>query len=274
MFISPMLLQKIDRPFNDPSWISELKLDGIRCLISKFDSKVSIYSRHNNEISSMFPELTDLPIQAGTILDGELIVSNDQGKPDFEAVMERFKSRKSLHDISYCVFDILYFKGKKVTSLPLLERKQILSEIIREDTKLLTKVNWIEGNGEAFFDLIKQQDLEGIVLKKSDSKYQIDKRSYDWLKVINYKYGQVYISGIRKNAFGLLLNFENGQYAGILEFMKPAARKEFYKVYRDLITGENDKFIYLDPKLRIKIKYRNLTKNGLLRIPSFVDWAV
>ena len=70
-----------------------------------------------------------------------------------------------------------------------------------------------------------------------------------------------------------MLNFDNGRYAGLLEFMSQVNRKEFYKQYRDYIVEENDKFIYLDPKLKAKVKYRNLTKKGLLRIPSFVEWA-
>lgn len=273
MFISPMLLHKIDKPFDDTEWITELKLDGFRCILSKFNNKVRIYTRHHNEISSMFKELTNLPIPDGTILDGEIIVSNEEGKPDFEAVMERFKSKKAPYEISYCVFDVLYYNNKKVSSLPLIERKALLQEIVPEDSKLLTKVQWTYGNGLAYFDLVEQLDLEGIVLKKADSKYQIDKRSNVWLKVINYKYDQVYISGLRKGEFGLLLNFEDGSYAGVLEFMKPAVRKEFYRVYKDLVIKENDKYIYLDPKLKINVKYRNLTKKGLLRIPSFLEWA-
>lgn len=94
------------------------------------------------------------------------------------------------------------------------------------------------------------------------------------MKGFNYKYDQVYISRLRKNEFDLFLNFEDGSYAVVLEFMKRTARKEFYKIYWELVTMENDKFIYLDPKLKINVKYRNLAKKGLLRIPSFVDWAI
>jgi DNA ligase-1 len=170
MFISPMLLHKIDQPFDDSEWISELKLDGFRCLVSKFDDKIRIYTRHNNEITANFPELHDINIPNGTILDGEIIVSDDEGKPEFEAVMERFQSKRSLHEITYCVFDVIYYKGDKITSLPLITRKRLLAEIIPEETPLITKVKWIEGNGSTFFNLVKQQDLEGIVLKKADSK--------------------------------------------------------------------------------------------------------
>jgi DNA ligase 1 len=272
MFLSPMLLHKSEHPFDDDSYITELKLDGFRTVWTKFENKVRVYTRHNNEITSMFPELIDLPVPDGTALDGEIIVTDDRGRPDFEAVMERFRSKKSAHDISFSVFDILYFNHEKVTSLPLVKRKEILEGVIADDTPLLNKVQWVRGKGVQYFELIKQHDLEGVVLKKADSKYRIDKRSEDWLKVINYKYESVYISGLRKGDFGLLLSFENGKYAGLMEFMAPASRKEFYKQYREFVVDENDRFIYLDPHLKAKVKYRNLTKNGLLRIPSFVEW--
>ncbi|TMU86582.1 hypothetical protein FGG79_00060 [Bacillus sp. BHET2] len=90
--------------------------------------------------------------------------------------------------------------------------------------------------------------------------------------MINYKYENVYISGLRKGDFGLRLNFEERKYAGLVEFMTPHSRQELYKQYRDFVVDENDRFIFLDPQLKIKVKYRNLTKNGLLRIPSLVEW--
>lgn len=273
MFLPPMLLHQSEHPFDDDSYITELKLDGFRTVWTKFNNKVRIYTRHNNEITSMFPELIDLPVPDGTVLDGEIIVTDDQGRPDFEAVMERFRSKRSLHSISFSVFDILYLNNEKITSLPLLERKGILVDVIADDTPLLNKVQWVEGKGVQYFELIKERDLEGTVQKKADSKYQTNKRSRDWLKVINYKYEDVYVSGLRKGDFGLRLNFEDGNYAGLMEFMAPQGRKEFYKQYKEFVVGENDRFIYLDPQLKIKVKYRNLTKNGLLRIPSFVEWA-
>jgi DNA ligase 1 len=268
-----MLLHKSDHPFEDDNYITELKLDGFRAILSKFNDKVQIYTRHKNEVTSKFPELVNLPLPNGIILDGEIIVTDDKGRPNFEAVMERFMSSKSGHTISFSVFDIIYFNGEKVTNLPLLERKELVNKVIPEDTPILNKVQWIEGNAEQYFQLIKQHELEGIVQKKADSKYQINKRSHDWLKVINYQYDDVFISGLRKDEFGLLLNFENGKYAGIMEFMPTSQRREFYKQYTDFIIEENDKFVYLDPKLKVKVKYRNLTKNGLLRIPSFVEWV-
>ncbi|MFB7641466.1 ATP-dependent DNA ligase [Peribacillus butanolivorans] len=274
MFISPMLLHKTEQPFDDGDIINELKLDGIRLILSKFDDRVKLYTRHNNEVSSKFPELLQVNIPEGTILDGEIIVTDQQGRPDFEAMMQRFQSKKSEHTIQYCVFDVIYHKGQKVTHLPLHERKELLEEMV-EDSNLICKVKWMYGNGPAYFELVKQQGLEGIVQKKANSKYQIGKRSYDWLKVINYQYTDAVITGLRKDEFGLLLGIEENNRikpAGIMEFVTPAARKQFYSQYEDLIVDENKKFIFLEPKIKCKVKFRNYTSAGLLRIPSFIEY--
>lgn len=273
MFISPMLLHKSNQPFDNDEWLTQLKLDGIRCILSKINGTINLYSRHKNNINSKFPELQSIEIPDNIILDGELIVYTNDGKPDFEAVMEKFMSSKSEYQVTFCVFDVIQYNNIRITHLPLIERLELLSDIVSEDNTLITKVPFVEGNAIAYFDLIKQQDLEGIVIKRKDSKYQINKRSSDWLKVINYKYTDVFIAGLRKEKFGLLLQYENGEYAGLLEFMQPVARREFYSKYRSLITGENNRFVFVTPQFRIKVKFRNYTKRGLLRIPSFVKWA-
>lgn len=269
-----MLLHKSEQPFEDIEFITELKLDGIRLILSKFNNQIKLYTRHNNEVTSKFPELLQIDIPDGTVLDGEIIVPGKDGKPDFEAMMERFQSRSSNHHIQYCVFDVIYRKGEKLTHLPLIERKDILESLIHND-QYFAKVQWMFGNGEAYFDLVKQHELEGIVLKRAVSKYQINKRSYDWLKVINYQYADVFITGLRKNEFGLLLGIEESNRikpAGIMEFVSPIARKQFYKQYQDLIIEEDKKFIHVEPKIKCRVKFRNYTKAGLLRIPSFVEY--
>ncbi|TKH07386.1 hypothetical protein FC678_22760 [Peribacillus simplex] len=156
------------------------------------------------------------------------------------------------------------------------ERKNLLDKIV-EDTDMICRVRWMYGNSPAYFELVKQQGLEGIVQKKANSKYEIGKRSHDWLKVINYQYADAVITGLRKYEFGLLLGIEvdNGiKPAGIMDFVTPVARKQFYNQYQNLIVDENNKFIYLDPKIKCRVKFRNYTKNGLLRIPSFVEYIL
>lgn len=201
------------------------------------------------------------------------MVTDSQGKPDFEAMMGRFQSNHSSQKVQYCVYDVIYHEGIKVTNLPLIERKTLLESFLPQ-SETVSLVHWIYGNGEAYFNLTKQHDLEGIVLKKANSKYQTNKRSHDWLKVINYQYTDAVITGIRKDEFGLLLGIEEGDRikpAGLMEFMSLEAKKRFYKEYRSLIVNENDKFVYLDPKLKCRVKFRNYTKAGLLRIPSLLN---
>ncbi|MBX9972532.1 RNA ligase family protein [Cytobacillus firmus] len=274
MFVSPMLLHKSEQPFEDTEFITELKLDGIRLILSKFNNQIKLYTRHHNEVTAKFPELQNIDLPEGTVLDGEIIVTDNDGKPVFEAMMERVQSQRSNHHIQFCVFDVIYHKGEKLTHLTLIERKEILESLIHND-QYFAKVQWMLGNGEAYFDLVKQHDLEGIVLKRASSKYQINKRSQDWLKVINYQYADVFITGLRKDEFGLLLGIEDSNRikpAGIMEFVSPTARNQFYKQYQDLIIEEDKKFIHVEPKIKCRVKFRNYTKAGLLRIPSFVEY--
>jgi DNA ligase 1 len=273
VFISPMLLQKVDQPFNDELFLTELKLDGIRLILSKLDDKIRLYTRHNNEVTAKFPEMLSLDIPNGTILDGEIIVSGAGGKPDFEAMMSRFMSKRNTLEngtLSYVVFDVIQYKGESVTGLPLIDRKQLLDEIITQDSILIAKVKYIEGHGSSYFDLVQQQGLEGIVLKRKDSRYEAGKRSHSWLKVINYQYADVMITGLRKGEFGLLLSFHEGKPAGLMEFLPPVERKNLHR--QQQIISEDDKFTLIQP-IKCRVKFRNLTKAGYLRIPSFVKWS-
>ncbi|MET3505469.1 ATP-dependent DNA ligase [Halalkalibacter oceani] len=276
MFVSPMLLHSIKEPLlEDNDYITELKLDGIRLIMSKFNNKTKLYTRHNNEVTSLFPELLQFDIPDGTVLDGELIALDDSGKPDFELMMSRFKSKKLISqvNIQFAVFDIIYYDNEKIAHLPLLDRKQYVQKAISTDQQIIIETQYIQGNSAAYFEAVKQQDLEGIVVKSINSKYQINKRSHDWLKLINYKYQNVYVAGLRKGEFGVALSDNEGKYLGVMEFMPPQARKYLYKTFGDHVTNETDKFIYLEPYLKCKVKYRNLTKNNLLRISSFVEWV-
>lgn len=268
MFVSPMLLERVEEPKNTDDYITELKLDGIRLILTKFENKMRLYSRHNNEITSLFDDILEgLNIPNGTVLDGEIVVPGKNGHPNFEALMERFKSKKSTHPLQYCVFDIIYFEGKNISSYPLLKRKEILSQL--EFTDKVVYLNWLTGNGTPYFNAVKDLDLEGIVQKKIESKYQINKRSKDWLKIINYKYADVYLTGISKKRKSFLLQSLDGQSIGTMEFVPIQQRRIIYNEIRNTGITEDDNFIFFNKKIKCNVKFRNWTSNGKLRIPSF-----
>lgn len=279
-----MLLHKVDIPFDHDEWLSELKLDGIRFIYSTMDG-FNFYTRHQNEVTERFPELVSCQIPKGTILDGEIIISDKNGKPDFEELMSRFQVSNpkripiisKIKPVTFCAFDVVYFKGKKVSHLPLTDRKEILNNLLPEDLPLISKVISINGNGQALFDLVKKQQLEGIVIKKKDSSYEIGKRSSNWLKVVNYQYTTVEIAGFRKSEFGWLLRFPDGKAAGLMELgVPPDARKAVYQFSKMAGCEEGNDFAYFpkgDGALMCKVKYRELTKEGYLRLPSFVEFV-
>lgn len=281
MFISPQLLTYApeNKPFNSKNHISELKLDGFRCIISNME-KLYVYSRHNNNMTNKFPELYDCPLPEGTILDGELIITDDQGKPDFEAMSARFLSSKDKTPVTFCAFDIIRYKGIDVTGLPLLKRKELLEESFTE-TERYTKVKVFEGDAVQYFEQVSKLGLEGIVMKSisNNSKYEIDKRSKQWLKVINWTYANVYISGYRKNDFGLLASIDSASGSkvpvGVIEFgVTPEHKKALNSVKRRLVYKEDKNFAYMEPLIMAKIKTRNWTKNGKLRSPVFVEFVI
>ncbi|USK34543.1 hypothetical protein LIT25_04030 [Bacillus sp. F19] len=135
----------------------------------------------------------------------------------------------------------------------------MLQEILPSN-EYIVFVQYLEGHGEQYFNLVKEQGPEGIVLKRKDSKYSPATRSNDWLKVINYQYEDIVITGLRKSKFGVLLSFEDGSSAGIMEFMKPSDRKKLYSEYKRLVVDESSDYIYLKPRLKGVVKYSNLTR--------------
>ncbi|HVJ47730.1 hypothetical protein [Desulfitobacterium sp.] len=179
--------------------------------------------------------------------------------------------------VTYCVFDVLYYNGENITHWPLLDRKKLLEELIPEENQSLAKVRYIKGHGKALFDACCAQKLEGIVLKKASSSYRVGKRPKDvWYKVVNYSYADVWITGYRKSEFGWLLAFEDGRPAGIMELgVIPSIKKKFYIASKSMAKKENGDFVYfMGQSLKCRVKYRNLTKSGLLRFPSCVDLEV
>jgi DNA ligase-1 len=280
MFVNPMLLQyaKDNQPFNNKNHVAELKLDGFRLIVSNMD-KLQLYTRHNNDVTYKFPELFDSPLSEDTILDGELIVTDQDGKPDFEGMQRRFQSKKDKTPVTFCAFDIIRYRGIDVTSLPLLRRKELLEESFKENDRY-KKVKFIDGNNTVdYFNIIQQQGLEGCVIKSSNSKYEIGKRSWSWQKVINWTYAEVYITGYRKNEFGWLTSIDavdgSKHPTGIIELgVNPEQKKALNSVKKRLVYKEDKNFVYLEPLIRAKVKTRNWTKKGMLRSPVFVEFVL
>lgn len=189
--IKPMLIAEQVEPYNDSDSIFELKVDGIRAIAYCDKNSVDMRNKRDFKLLPRFPELESIyrNCHHKCILDGELNVLVN-GKPDFYEVQKRslltdpFKIElfSSKHPANFVVYDILYYKDKLITDIPLIERKKILDDVISENN-LISASRYIENNGKILFNLAMQQKLEGVVGKKKDSLYWFGKRTKDWKKI-------------------------------------------------------------------------------------------
>ena len=188
--ISPMLISQMWEPFDDPEWIYELKLDGLRCIAYLEQDKVILRNKRNMELLPRFIELKDIhkQVKHRCILDGELVVMV-KGVPDFYELQKRtlLTSRTRIEmgairqPASFVAYDCLQIDHRVLLDTPLLDRKQILQELVCENDKIAVS-RYIREKGIQLYNLTVEKELEGVVAKKGDSLYYQGKRTKDWIK--------------------------------------------------------------------------------------------
>ncbi|MGE3807085.1 MAG: non-homologous end-joining DNA ligase [Gemmataceae bacterium] len=287
-FIEPMLC-KPGEPFDSDEHLFEIKWDGIR-LLCFVDSagKYRLVNRRQVDCTERYPELDFLgKLPAGTILDGEIVVLKD-GKPDFALVMSRESSRKELRartlsrstPATYIVFDLLYVNGTNVMNLPLVERRQLLAEVVKiAPSPYFLLSQGIEGHGQAYFAEAVKQGLEGVVAKKLTSKYEPGRRTGAWTKI---KRGSELLCAIigfvpdGKDFRSLILAAEvdgtlryvgkvgtgltDAQHKWLNETMRARIQKK--PAVACPIKGK-----WIEPGLFCRVSFLEMSENGELRMP-------
>lgn len=284
--ISPMLIGKEQPPFDDPNYIYELKLDGIRAL-AYLDKDTMILNKRKLHHTSKFPELTFLHtyVKYPCILDGELFVYHHD-EIDFFEIQRRallndpFKIRMASRHMpaSFTAFDILYYKDHWVMDEPLMKRKKLLASIVKKENERFAISRYIEETGTALFELTKQKKLEGIVAKRKDSIYQCDKRTKDWIKCKHLIEDDFVICGYIEKQRGVI-SFILGQYedtqliyrghvtmGASLSFFKDFKIEKAVCPFHPLPAG-NEHAIWLETKLVAIVTYMMETEQGSLRQP-------
>lgn len=283
--IKPMLISELKDPFNDPDWIYELKFDGIRC-IAYLGGETELRNKRNDRLLPKVPELSNIykNVKERCILDGELIILKN-GVPDFYEMQKRalttnkFKIQLSSekYPASYVAYDILYVKDQQLTDLPLIERKKILEEVIIEDPQLAIS-RYVYEQGIEMFSVAKQQNLEGVIAKKKDSKYYFDKRTKDWIKFKVLQDEDFVVCGYIRKEKGVtslvLGKYHNNQliYQGHVTFGVRSRDLEKYETlpYSPIanIPAGNENAIWLKPNLVCVVQFMPNDK-GILRQPVF-----
>ncbi len=292
----PMLAKEAKSPFNGKEWIFEVKWDGFRAIAYVDADRLSLRSRNQKELLGSFPELEELKKQpVGTVLDGEIVILN-KGKVNFQALLER--NTASTSEISlqaakapaaYIAFDLLEKDGKPILDLPLLERKRLLNQTLKETSHVLL-ADYVEEKGEAYYEAVNQKGLEGIMAKKKNSKYEPGIRSGAWQKIKKLHtcdcviFGYTEGTGARKSTFGALilgLYAKNGRpkFVGKVgtgfdtETLK-TLQAELGKIKADTAPFEADvpeKVTWLRPVFVCEIGYQVVTSDGRLRMPRFLS---
>ncbi|MDD3178279.1 MAG: ATP-dependent DNA ligase [Candidatus ainarchaeum sp.] len=187
------IVKRLSGPENK-EFIVDSKIDGFRQQIHKFGQVIKIFSRNQEEMSNMFPDIVEeiKKINFDFIIDCEAIAYdyiNNRYLP-FQITMQRkrkydiFEKSKKL-PLHLKVFDIIYFKDKETFSLSNLERRKIIekyfniSEIIKPTEIIITKnVKELED----FFNNRIENGFEGIIAKDLDSSYKAGSRGFNWIK--------------------------------------------------------------------------------------------
>lgn len=281
--IKPMLLGEVREVFDSKEYLYEVKYDGIRVLVFVSKDKVVIRSRYGIDITGLFPEMMVLckMVKGNVIFDGEIIML-DNNKVSFSKLQKRIhlKNKKTIEFLSktnpviFICFDVIY-EGKDLINLSLLERKDVLSNY--RDNDVFIKSTYVIGDGTKLFNAIKKLDMEGIVAKKINSKYLVNERSDNWLKIKNYKSGDFIILGYINKEESHVISLVLGEhlnkkivYVGkvILGKKRNLADKILKMKKSKAVVKIKDKdVIYIKPEIKCLIKYLERTENGLLRQP-------
>ncbi len=180
--IRPMLATLTDEPFNRAGWLFELKWDGYRALAEVRADHVMLYSRNHKSFNERFAPLVESLRRLGreAVLDGEIVVVDDQGRSDFQLLQNYQKTGQGR--LRYYVFDLLYLDGHDLRPLALRQRKALLAKVLGDLPDVLLSEH-VERQGTAFFEAAVARGLEGIIAKRADSPYREGVRSPEWLKI-------------------------------------------------------------------------------------------
>jgi bifunctional non-homologous end joining protein LigD len=277
-----------DEPFDDPGWIFERKLDGVRCMAHRDDGgPVRLLSRTDRDMTGQFTELAEAleaqPVD-DFVLDGEIVAFQD-GITSFSRLQRRAREQVS---VFLYVFDLLRHEGRDVRDLPLRERKALLRNSLESGGRVRYSQHRNE-HGKRLFREACSQGLEGLIAKRADSPYRSGARSRDWLKLKCHFEQELVIGGFTapqgsRTDFGALLagyyEDERLRYAGKVgtgfdratlqtlgSRLRELERDEppFAEVH-PIPRGTH----WVEPELVAQIGFSEWTRDGRLRHPRYL----
>jgi bifunctional non-homologous end joining protein LigD len=296
--VKPMLATLVDKPFDDPDWIFEVKWDGYRAVAILNGSKVSLLSRNEKSFDEKFYPVYNALVKWNlhAVLDGEIVVLNENGISNFGA-LQNWRS-ESDGELVYYIFDIMWLDGYDLREIPLTDRKEILKSLI-PPSEIIRLSEGFANEGIRFFESVKKLGLEGIIAKKKQSTYHENIRTREWLKIKSHKRQEVIIGGYTLNEgtgklFSSLLvgvyekekliytgkigtGFNRKMQEDLLKKFKPLVTKnapfsivpDINKPSRFRPDPPGAKAVWLKPKIICEVSFAEMTSDGVMRHPSY-----
>jgi len=296
--VSLMLATNEERPFTRAGWVFELKYDGYRLLAERRGREAHLRSRAGHDLTATFPEIAravrGLPYE-GLVLDGEVVVNDAQGKPSFSRLQKRGRIlnkddalRASVElPALFHAFDLLAVEGHDLRPLPLLERKELLRDVL-PSVGPIRYVDHIAEQGELMYEHVERMRLEGIVGKKADAPYR-GGRSKSWMKVRTVRMDDFVVVGWTepkgsRGGFGSLhiaqhdgsdlvyqgavgSGFRDAELDEVLSLLEEIEVEECPCSAGPVPKGKGHHWVR--PEIVAEVKYKELTEQGLARQPSF-----
>lgn len=192
-----------DLPTGD-GWTYEIKWDGMRALAFVDHGHLRIQSANERDVTASWPELAGLPdaLPATTaLLDGELVATDDEGRPSFGRLQQRIhianpaEAMRRVADVPvvYVVFDLLHLDGHDLTGLPLADRRRLLDQLL--EPTATWRASPMHDDGGALLAAADERGLEGVVAKRTESPYEPGKRTHTWRKVKVRRHQELVIGG-------------------------------------------------------------------------------
>jgi bifunctional non-homologous end joining protein LigD len=277
-------------------WAFEVKWDGFRTIVHVDTGRVRLQSTAGHDVSPRWPEFDDLPAAvnaSSAILDAELVVFDDDGRPSFELAQR--SGVGSDRQAVLQLFDVLQVEGTDTIELPYVDRRRLLDQIV-EPADNWTVPSFRRGDGAALLAATAERGLEGIIAKRVDSRYRPGTRSKDWRKIKNRTSVELTIGGFttgtgnRASTFGALL-VGRPDRDGALRFAGGVGTGFDRRTLDDLVvrlrplqTGTCPfdppppaavvrTATWVEPLLRANVEIAEFTNDGLVRHASFVDLA-
>ncbi|MEO6743063.1 MAG: DNA ligase D [Caldimonas sp.] len=183
--VSPQLATLSKTVPTGSDWLCEIKFDGYRVMCRVDKGKVSLITRggHDwtNRMTSLVAQIEAMGVGSAW-LDGEIVVMNAAGVPDFNALQNAFDSSRTEQIICY-LFDVPFFEGYDLRKVPLQDRRRLLRQLIEH--KGSDRVRFSEdfpGDVASVLDNVCRLQLEGVIAKRRDAPY-VSRRTETWLKL-------------------------------------------------------------------------------------------